>query len=209
MTANFTAAQRRRRRRRAITTAILNIRRRWRNAGYADVAVHDRRAGLPVADPERLGLPLLASRATRARAPAAAASGTTTPTGPTTPRCRRSTARCSTRGRRPGCPTSRSSSSQSAFNGRRLCENTVGLLEEKGLTPLDAAGRGRQDRVGQPDPHGLDGLRRPTTSRSRCTRTTGASWRCATACARPTTAARRRAARARAGQPGSPPPASP
>ncbi len=29
---------------------------------------------------------------------------------------------------------------QSAFNGRRLCENTVGLLEEKGLASWQSAG---------------------------------------------------------------------
>ena len=129
-----------RRRPAAIKSAILNIRQAMANAGYADIAVHDHRAGLLVADPERVGLPLLASRATPARPPAAAASGTTTPTGPTTPRCRRSTTRSRTRPRRPGWPTSRSLELQSAFNGRRLCENTVGLLEEKGLTSWTQAG---------------------------------------------------------------------
>ena len=39
-------------------------------------------------------------------------------------------------------------------SGRRLCENTVGLLEERGIASLDLAGRGRPDRVGEPDPHG-------------------------------------------------------
>ena len=34
---------------------------------------------------------------------------------------------------RPGSPTSRTLDLASAFNGRRLCENTVGLYEEKGL----------------------------------------------------------------------------
>ena len=61
---------------------------------------------------------------------------------------------------------------------------------------LDRRRRGRPDRVDRADPHALDGLRRRTTSRSRCTPTTGASGRCATACARPTTAARRAAGRA-------------
>ena len=38
----------------AIKNAILNVRTAMANAGYARIAVHDRRAGLPVADPERL-----------------------------------------------------------------------------------------------------------------------------------------------------------
>ena len=40
-----------------------------------------------------------------------------------------------------------------ALYGRRLCENTVGLLEEKGVSTWQSAGRRRQDRVGAPDPH--------------------------------------------------------
>ena len=42
---------------------------------------------------------------------------------------------------------------QRAFNGRRLCENTVGLLEEKGLPYWTQRGRGRPDRVVPADPH--------------------------------------------------------
>ena len=42
----------------------------------------------------------------------------------------------------------------SAFSSRRLCETRVGLLEERGITSMESARRGRQDRVGQPDPHG-------------------------------------------------------
>ena len=44
----------------------------------------------------------------------------------------------------------------SAFNGRRLCENTVGLLEEEGLSTWTSAGAAEQDRVGQPGPHAHD-----------------------------------------------------
>ncbi len=47
----------------------------------------------------------------------------------------------------------------SAFNGRRLCEKGVGLLEEEGLKSWTQAGRGRQNRVGQRGPDGLDDLR--------------------------------------------------
>ena len=67
-----------------------------------ELAVHDPRAGLPVADPERLGLPLLAERLHAPDRPAAAASGTKTPTTPTKRCCRRSTARCSARRPRAG-----------------------------------------------------------------------------------------------------------
>ncbi len=85
-----------------------------------------------------------------------------------------------------------------ALYGRRLCENTVGLLEEKGVSTWQSAGRRRQDRVGAPDPHAHDDLPARTSCRRTGTRTTGASSRCATASARPTTAARRAAATARA-----------
>ena len=39
-----------------------------------------------------------------------------------------------------GSPTSRSSTPQNALVGRRLCENTVGLLEEKGVATWQSAG---------------------------------------------------------------------
>ena len=55
--------------------------------------------------------------------------------------------------------TSSASSSPSAFNGRRLCENTVGLLEERGLGGWRQRRRVGPDRVDQPDPHRLDLLR--------------------------------------------------
>ena len=46
----------------------------------------------------------------------------------------------------------------SAFNARRLCEKGVGLLEEEGLSNLESVRRGRQNRVVQPDPHGLEAI---------------------------------------------------
>ena len=76
-----------------------------------------------------------------------------------------------------------------ALAGRRLCENSVGLLEEQRRRQLADRGRRRQDRVGQPDPHGHDDLPARTSSRRTATRATGASSRCATACGRRTTAA--------------------
>ena len=101
VTANFTAANvadadGRRSRTRSSTSA-----RRWRNAGYADApyTIVVQNYSSPIPNGSRL--PLLASRATRARPPAAAASGTPTPTGPTAPRCRRSTTRSRTAPRRP------------------------------------------------------------------------------------------------------------
>ena len=47
----------------------------------------------------------------------------------------------------------RSSTTQNALVGHRLCENTVGLLEEKGLANWHSAGAADKTRVGQPDPH--------------------------------------------------------
>ena len=41
----------------------------------------------------------------------------------------------------------------SAFNGRRLCEKGVGLLEEEGLCLLEIHRCGQQDRVDQPGSH--------------------------------------------------------
>ena len=49
-----------------------------------------------------------------------------------------------------------------------------------------APGAADRQRVGEPDPHGHDARARRTSSRRTCTRATGASSRCATACARST-----------------------
>ena len=82
-----------------------------------------------------------------------------------------------------------------AFNGRRLCENTVGLYEEKGianwLTPARSTRPSGSTRSAPSPPAAAPAAR--TTSRSRCTRTTGRSSPPAPACARPGTPAPRAA----------------
>ena len=125
------------------------------NAGYADgswtMLVQNYPSPIPPARASGT-----ASPATRGRAPAAAGSGTPTPTWANT------TALPTINGAVTGAATDagitnvRTLDLASAFNGRRLCENTVGLYEEKGLTSLDPGRRGRQDGVGQPDPHRVD-----------------------------------------------------
>ena len=52
-----------------------------------------------------------------------------------------------------GLPNVKTMELASAFNGRRLCEKGVGLLEEEGLSSWKAAEALEQDRVVQPDPH--------------------------------------------------------
>ena len=78
--------------------------------------------------------------ASRARRSAAAASGTATPTGPATRSSTRSTTpiRNAVAGmaQRPGARHGRARST-----GRKLCENTVGLLEEKGVANWRAPAR--------------------------------------------------------------------
>jgi hypothetical protein len=117
-----------------------NVRQAMRNAGYADTAWTLRGADLHVADPGRSSASATASPATPARTPAAAASGTRTPTGPT------ATALPTINGAVAGAVADSGLAGvkvldlQSAFNGRRLCENTVGLLEEKGLASWTQAG---------------------------------------------------------------------
>ena len=158
VTANFTAANVAAVRAR-IATASRNVATAMRNAGYADArgpcscrTTRRRSRAAPASATARAATP--------GRAPAAAASGTPTPTGPTTPRCPRSTAPSPARSPTPASPTRRTLDLASAFNGRRLCENTVGLYEEKRHRQLDQAGRGRPDRVDQPDPHRVDLLLR-------------------------------------------------
>ena len=94
----------------------------------------------PSPDPARRRVPLLPERLHAPVAPAAAASGTTTPTGPTTPRCRRSTAPSRGAADAAGLTNVRTLDLASAFNGRRLCENTVGLYEERGLANWQSPG---------------------------------------------------------------------
>ena len=68
----------------------------------------------------------------------------------------------------------------SAFNGRRLCEKGVGLLEEEGLSSWKAA-----EAVNKTE--WINQIRTVTRSsprmksRKTCIRTTGRSWPCATA----------------------------
>ena len=110
-----------------------------RNAGYADgswtMLVQNYPSPLPPGAASGT-----ARAATRGRAPAAAASGTPTPPGPTR------TALPTINGAVTGAATDagianvRTLDLASAFNGRRLCENTVGLYEEKGLTSWTQAG---------------------------------------------------------------------
>ena len=58
--------------------------------------------------------------------------------------------------RTPASPTAKTLDLATAFNGRRLCENTVGPLRGEGPDLLDPGRRRRPDRVGQPDPDRLD-----------------------------------------------------
>ena len=162
---------------------------------HGRVQVRDPRPDLLRAAPARLRHPLRRDRASRARRSAAAASGTGTPTGRATPSSTRSTARSATPSR--ACGNVPVLDMAEALAGRKLCENTVGLLEEKGVAnwrspapstrPSGCTRSARSPRSS-----------RPTSCRRTRTRTTGASWRCATASGRRTTAARRAAARARA-----------
>jgi hypothetical protein len=68
----------------------------------------------------------------------------------------------------------------SAFNGRRLCEKGVGLLEEEGLSNWKGAGAvNKSEWFNQ-----IRTVKRCSArmnSRKTSTRTTGASWACATA----------------------------
>ena len=91
------------------------------------------RADLLLADPARRRGSATRRAASRARRSAAAASGTATPTGPTTPSSPRSTARCATPQAATGMSNIALLEAQNALVGHRLCENTVGLLEEQGV----------------------------------------------------------------------------
>ena len=86
--------------------------------------------------------------------------------------------------------TSRSSTPPNALVGHRLCENTVGLLEEKGVANWTSRRRGRQDRVGQPDPHRSSTIFGPYQLQEDIHPNYWGERRCATACGRPTTPGR-------------------
>ncbi len=180
--------QRRRAKTTAIKNAILNVSTAMTNAGYSTsqytIVVQDYLSPMPTSS----GLPLLARPATRARAPAAAASGTTTPTGPTTRRCRRSTTPSRTAPPQTG-PQQREDPGAAVDVQRPAAVREHGRAARgEGPRHLAERGRRRQERVDRADPHAVDGVRRRTTCRSRCTPTTGVRRRCATACGRRTTA---------------------
>ena len=122
-----------------------------RDAGYADAAWTLLVQTYPSPIPHGSGF-RYASPATPGRTPAAAASGTPTPTGPTTPRCRRSTAPSPARSARPASPTPDARPRDGLQRPAALREHRR-ALRGGGPDLLDPARRRRPDRVGQPDPH--------------------------------------------------------
>lgn len=140
-----------------ITTALLNVRQAMRNAGYADSAWTLVVQDYPSPIPSGAGFRYSQSGYTRQNTGGCGfwnkdadwANATALPTINNTVKGAVTAS---------GIAGVKILELQSAFNGRRLCENTVGLLEEKGLV-LDPGRRGRQDRVDRPDPHRLHGHR--------------------------------------------------
>jgi hypothetical protein len=138
VTANFTAANISAQTT-AIKNGILNIRQAMANAGYADgqyaIVVQDYMSPLPNGSGFRYG----ESGYTRQNTGGCGfwnndanwANGTALPTINNAVK----NAAAQT-----GLSNVKVLELQSAFNGRRLCENTVGLLEEKGLTSWTQAG---------------------------------------------------------------------
>ena len=122
-----------------ITTALLNVRQAMRNAGYADSAWTMVVQDYPSPIPSGAGFRYSQSGYTRQNTGGCGfwnkdadwANATALPTingavrGAVTDT---------------GMTNARVLELQSAFNGRRLCENTVGLLEEKGLASWQSAG---------------------------------------------------------------------
>jgi hypothetical protein len=138
VTANFTssnvAAQTA-----AIKTAIVNVRQGMANAGYADSAYTILVQDYPSPLPNGSGFRYSQSGYTRQstggcgfwNADANWANATALPT------IDNAVKNAATQ---TGLPNVRILELASAFNGRRLCENTVGLLEEKGLSSWQSAG---------------------------------------------------------------------
>ena len=138
VTANFTAANISAQTT-AIKNGILNIRQAMLNAGYADsaykIVVQDYESPLPNGSGFRYG----ESGYTRQNTGGCGfwnndanwANGTALPT------INNAVKNAATA---TGLTNIKVLELQSAFNGRRLCENTVGLLEEKGLTSWTQAG---------------------------------------------------------------------
>ena len=141
-----------------IATAYQNVRTAMRNAGYADGAWTMLVQNYPSPLPRSTGIRYGESGYTRQNTGGCGfwnadlnwANDTALPTISSTVVGAVSTA---------GIANSRTLDLSAAFNGRRLCESTVGLYEEKGPDQLDPGRRRRQDRVGQPDPDRLHGLR--------------------------------------------------
>jgi hypothetical protein len=138
VTANFTAANISAQTT-AIKNGILNIRQAMANAGYADAAygivVQDYESPLPTGSGFRYG----ESGYTRQNTGGCGfwnndANWANNSALPTINNAVKNAAA------QTGLSNIRILELQSAFNGRRLCENTVGLLEEKGLTSWTQAG---------------------------------------------------------------------
>ena len=174
-----------------IKGAILNVRQAMLNAGYADSAVQDHRADLLVADPERFRLPLLAvglhaavdrwlrvleqrRRLGQQHRRADDRQLGEERRGADRARATRASSTTRTRSSGAGCARTRSACS------RRRASRT-------GRAPA---------RPTRPSGSARSARRRRSSGRTSCrktrTRTTGVSSRCATACARRTTAARAR-----------------
>jgi hypothetical protein len=138
VTANFTAANIAAQTT-AIKNAILNVRQGMLNAGYADsayrIVVQDYESPLPSGSGFRYGESGYTRQNTGGcgfwNSDANWANATALPT------INNAVKNAATA---TGLSNVRILELQSAFNGRRLCENTVGLLEEKGLTSWTQAG---------------------------------------------------------------------
>ena len=107
--------------------------------GLLERAVLDPRAGLPLADPQRVGLPLLAERLHAAENVGGCgfwnkdANYANEKMLPTIDGAVLAAAAAA------GLPNVKTMDIAAAFNGRRLCEKAVGLLEEEGLSSWKAA----------------------------------------------------------------------
>ena len=138
VTANFTSTNVTAVRTR-IATAFQNLRTAMRNAGYADSAWTLLVQTYPSPIPSASGFRYAETGYTRQNtggcgfwnADANWANSTALPTINTTVRAAITAS---------GLTNTRTLDLASAFNGRRLCENTVGLYEEKGLTSWTQAG---------------------------------------------------------------------
>lgn len=138
VTANFTSANVAAVKTR-IANALLNVRTAMRNAGYADTAWTMLVQTYPSPIPNGSGFRYSESGYTRQstggcgfwNADATWANSTALPTINTTVTGAISQA---------GITNSRTLNLASAFNGRRLCENTVGLYEEKGIANWTSPG---------------------------------------------------------------------